>query len=1265
MSSQKLSGDDDHNDEVLNSVTGNSDTKVSNSTSSHGDEDSSEDVEKFLGAGSEQNHSTGIPEKSANPENTALAAHSKEAVYPQKYAVKSDSASKPIIGTAATGSPFTANLNEAASTFTTSSPRAAPIMPLTSSNSEVGGAKEISSRTHTENENISSKNDKPHGKPLAESKPKKAQPQQHLKSQSVQAPSAQSTSDSQLVSPLLQSYLPNLHNVRNQKSNRSIKSATRSVTAQPNRVLLKQKPQGSYHRQYVLLRDKQGPMPSPLFSPANPPLSFGTNSDAAGFGLDSPQLYPVRSARSLRSKTHPKRESSKYVFSVDDDEDEVEEDLNREYLQDYNNTLHHRRSQLPSQANGLEGQPLSAQADYDDNLASLSNFDDNSTIRQTTSRLSENEELQDADHSTSVENPVDEDAAMTATQSRKSSVAPIDPAYDEYPDDASTGSNESFTLRERQDAINETHPFGIRIWKPAVYKKHRSVEKEADNDIHSNPSTAKTIGKSVKFFNFLWTCTFGLAFFSLCLIFSALTAIMSIICVKCTDQSLKYAQLYLRLGLYLLMPFGKIVLMNSSTNYIREDAYVGTSVADFRRWRAQNEGRLFFSAPNAMKGRITEATPLNSRLPPNARNYTDHSNVSSPQGSSDHAHDGGEDVTVKERLFGRGQWNAGRVAFFLQFYLIFVPFTSIIAFAQWLGVFTIPMAKALVILLNHLRMHPLALSFEPEKDYYEKRLNSIPRNESILICTYRSFGFHYYKYTVDGTNIFFINLNFLVIFTIFDYFCLNQKLHWVTPITNPSFIFILCLASIIPLAYFIGQAVASISAQTSMGVGAVINAFFSTIVEVFLYCVALNQSKAKLVEGSIIGSILGAVLLLPGTSMCSGAIRRKTQRYNPASAGVSSTMLLYSILIMFSPTILHQIFGQYEERCRDCTEVSNSAQSCKRCHYIQSTVVIDRLYTKYLRPFTIVCSICLFTAYCIGLLFTLKTHAALIWSTPVSVEKEKRATGAAITVQTPENSSMGSRSKASGSVSNQNDLSLVRALTRSTSFMQSQQQQQRQPQQPQLQQQTSVQSMQPQMQQQQQLQLQSDGGHDSPNWSRSKSTSILLLATFTYAIIAEILVDVVDDVLKAFPINPKFLGLTVFALVPNTTEFVNAILFAMHGNVALSMEIGSAYALQVCLLQIPILVVYTCWGAIKTGFIDPSKLFSLIFPRWDFIACLMSVYMFTYVYAEGKSNYFKGSILILLYIGIISGFFIAISIDDEHEYISKGAALTSNLLFNN
>ena len=132
------------------------------------------------------------------------------------------------------------------------------------------------------------------------------------------------------------------------------------------------------------------------------------------------------------------------------------------------------------------------------------------------------------------------------------------------------------------------------------------------------------------------------------------------------------------------------------------------------------------------------------------------------------------------------------------------------------------------------------------------------------------------------------------------------------------------------------------------------------------------------------------------------------------------------------------------------------------------------------------------------------------------------------------------------------------------------------------------------------------------------------------------MVDNVDAVLSNFPINPKFLGLTVFALVPNTTEFVNAISFAVGGNVALSMEIGSAYALQVVLIQIPSLVVYS----VLKGYTNIEMIFPLIFPRWDVVATLVSIYLFTYVYAEGKSNYFKGVILILIYIVVLVGFYL-------------------------
>ena len=64
------------------------------------------------------------------------------------------------------------------------------------------------------------------------------------------------------------------------------------------------------------------------------------------------------------------------------------------------------------------------------------------------------------------------------------------------------------------------------------------------------------------------------------------------------------------------------------------------------------------------------------------------------------------------------------------------------------------------------------------------------------------------------------------------------------------------------------------------------------------------------------------------------------------------------------------------------------------------------------------------------------------------------------------------------------------------------------------------------------------GGHDAPNWSKAKSSIVLLGATVLYAVIAEILVNTVDVVLDNVDVDEKFLGITLFSLVPNTTEFL-------------------------------------------------------------------------------------------------------------------------------
>ncbi|CAI4049225.1 hypothetical protein SKDZ_14G0140 [Saccharomyces kudriavzevii ZP591] len=741
------------------------------------------------------------------------------------------------------------------------------------------------------------------------------------------------------------------------------------------------------------------------------------------------------------------------------------------------------------------------------------------------------------------------------------------PSRLENNDQASNASStESFTLRERQDAINETHPFGIRIWKPALYKKHRSVQRTAAQDIHE--TQLKTITWEVNCSNVLWSLLFGLP---IAILFYSAAILVFLLGGGglVTNSAKDYSKCLYKLANYFVWPFGKMVYLLQDEQYLQEDKDEGISMQQFYNWVTSYSNRLVFHQSQAKLQQREEqpaATAESSLLMPPVNTTATPLNSNHPSYNSirhEIPH-----TTTQRRYFGRGKWSWGRVLFYTIYHLALQPVLALLSLCLWLLVFTIPMSNVLWQIMYHCRRHPLALGFKNIENSSQSHENTIIQqqlNKNILLCTFRAAGWHYYKFTVDGTNVIVVNLISIVFFTIFDFYVLKNFLHLDTWFTDESSIFILCLTSTIPLAFYIGQAVASISAQTSMGVGAVINAFFSTIVEIFLYCVALQQRKGLLVEGSMIGSILGAVLLLPGLSMCGGALNRKTQRYNPASAGVSSALLIFSMIVMFVPTVLYEIYGGYSVNCAD-------AANDRDCTFSHPPLKFNHLFTHVIQPMSISCAIVLFCAYMIGLWFTLRTHAKMIWQLPI--------TDPASTA--------------------------------------SEQQEQ--------------------------------GSHDAPNWSRSKSTCILLMSTLLYAIIAEILVSCVDSVLEDVPsLNPKFLGLTIFALVPNTTEFLNAISFAIHGNVALSMEIGSAYALQVCLLQIPALVIYSIfytWNVKKSMINIRTEMFPLVFPRWDIFGAMTSVFMFTYLYAEGKSNYFKGSMLILLYIIIVVGFYFQGALSD-------------------
>jgi len=116
----------------------------------------------------------------------------------------------------------------------------------------------------------------------------------------------------------------------------------------------------------------------------------------------------------------------------------------------------------------------------------------------------------------------------------------------------------------------------------------------------------------------------------------------------------------------------------------------------------------------------------------------------------------------------------------------------------------------------------------------------------------------------------------------------------------------------------------------------------------------------------------------------------------------------------------------------------------------------------------------------------------------------------------------------------------------------------------------------------------------------------------------------------------------------------------MNGNIALSMEIGSAYALQVCLLQIPALVLFSAFnGRWLAGPDLTDYTFSLIFPQWDMVTVILCVFLLSYMYGEGKSNYFKGSILLLSYLVVIVGFWFSGMTDLEAMGVSRFDVMTA------
>ena len=122
--------------------------------------------------------------------------------------------------------------------------------------------------------------------------------------------------------------------------------------------------------------------------------------------------------------------------------------------------------------------------------------------------------------------------------------------------------------------------------------------------------------------------------------------------------------------------------------------------------------------------------------------------------------------------------------------------------------------------------------------------------------------------------------------------------------SNATLLFVVSIISLIPLAKLIGDSTEHLASHYGPTTGSLLNVTFGNAAEIIICLIAINAGLIDLVKASIIGAILGNIMLIFGLSMIAGGIRHKEQVFNRENAGLQSSMIFLSIIGLAIPTLL-------------------------------------------------------------------------------------------------------------------------------------------------------------------------------------------------------------------------------------------------------------------------------------------------------------------------------------------------------------------------
>ncbi len=126
---------------------------------------------------------------------------------------------------------------------------------------------------------------------------------------------------------------------------------------------------------------------------------------------------------------------------------------------------------------------------------------------------------------------------------------------------------------------------------------------------------------------------------------------------------------------------------------------------------------------------------------------------------------------------------------------------------------------------------------------------------------------------------------------------------------SAGLIFFTAAAGVVPTAALMGRATEELAARSGPGIGGFLNVTFGNAPELIIAFFALREGLQEVVKASLIGSILGNILLVMGLAMLVGGWNRERQTFNQTAATAQSAMLLLAAVAMFMPAVFQLVHG--------------------------------------------------------------------------------------------------------------------------------------------------------------------------------------------------------------------------------------------------------------------------------------------------------------------------------------------------------------------